>query len=185
MLQAARSSTIAFIAGFVGIANAQDTGVEVPVNPGFITLVADLDPRVDGDYVWDAAGGSAESGDRVQAHSLHHRPMGPAPDQQLTTDYPNLGNIYVTQADLCVAARRVLAGAQLYVTECSTSTTQSWIASSDGRVHPTDDTSLCVTIARGMPNGISLYNRDLTLEPCADYPLRLTAWSVPGGSLGS
>lgn len=178
-----RSSTITIIAGFASIANAQDTGVEVPANPGFMVLLADLDPSLDDEYCWDVLGGSAESGDRVQAHSCHNR-LGPAGDQELTSDYPNLGNIYVTQADLCVAARRVRPGGELFVAECSASTTQSWIASSDGRVHPADDTSLCVTIERGAPDGISLYNRHLTLEPCADYTPRLTAWSVPGGSVG-
>ena len=175
-------SFVPFIAAFASTASAQDTGA-VPDNPGFITLLADLDPSVDGDYCWDVVGGSAESGDRVQAHSCHNR-MGPEADQELTTDYPEVGNIYVTLADLCVAARRVVAGAQLYATECSTSTTQSWISSSDGRVHPADDTSLCVTIARGMPDGVSLYNRTLTLQPCADYTSRQTAWALPGGSVG-
>ena len=178
-----RSSTIPFLALFASTANAQDTGAAVPDNPGFITLLADLDPSVDGDYCWDVVGGSAESGDRVQAHSCHNR-LGPEADQELTTDYPDVGNIYVTLADLCVAARRVVAGAQLYVTECSTSTTQSWISSSDGRVHPADDTSLCVTVGRGMPDGVSLYNRTLTLQACADSTARLTAWSIPGGSVG-
>lgn len=179
-----RSSTIPLIAAFASAANAQDTGVERPANPGSVMLVADLDPNVDGAYCWDAVGGSAESGDRLQAHGCHDRPMGPAGDQQITGDYPNVGNLYFTQSDLCIAPRRVLAGAELFVTECSTSTSLSWIASSDGRVHPADDTSLCVTAGRGLPNGISLYKRSLTLEPCADYPARLTTWSVPGGSIG-
>ena len=177
-----RSSTFPLIAVFASTAHAQDTGTEVPENPGSIALVADLDPSIDGAYCWDAVGGSAEREDRLQAHGCHDRPMGPAGDQQITTDYPNLGNIYFTQSDLCVAPRRVIAGAQLYVTDCSTSTT--WIASSDGRVHPASDTSLCVTAGRGLPNGISLYKRDLTLESCADYPARLNTWSVPGGSIG-
>jgi hypothetical protein len=176
-------SSIVFATLFASTALAQDTGTAVPDNPGFITLLADLDPSVEGDYCWDAVGGSADSGDWMQAHSCHNR-MGPMSDQELTTDYPEVGNIYFTLADLCVAARRVVAGAQIYVAECSTSTTQSWISSSDGQVHPADDTSLCVTIARGRPDGVSLYNRGLTLQPCADYPLRQTAWSIPGGSVG-
>ena len=179
-----RSSTFSLIAALASTANAQDTGTEVPANPGSIMLVADLDPGIEGAYCWDAVGGSAEIGDRLQGHGCHDRPMGPAGDQELTSDYPNVGNIYATQSDLCIAPRRVLAGAELFVTECSTSTTLSWIASSDGRVHPADDTSLCVTIGPGRPNGISLYKRTLTLQPCADYPTRLNTWSVPGGSIG-
>jgi hypothetical protein len=176
-------STIPLLAGFAGIANAQDTGM-VPENPGFFILVANLDPALDDEYCWDVVGGSAESGDRVQAHSCHNR-LGPAGDQQFTTDYPNLGNIYVTQADLCLQARRLRAGSDLFVTECSSASSQVWVSSSDGRVHPSDDTSLCVTIERGMPDGVDLYNRHLTLETCTSVGTRLTSWSIPGGSVGS
>jgi hypothetical protein len=177
-----RVATVVLSSSILGVAYAQDTG-EVPGNPGFFILLANLDPALDDDYCWDVVGGSAESGDRMQAHSCHNR-LGPAGDQQFTSDYPSLGNIYVTQADLCVQARRLRAGSDLFVTECSSSSSQVWVSSSDGRVHPADDTSLCVTVERGMPDGIDLYNRHLTLETCADFSTRLTAWSIPGGSVG-
>jgi hypothetical protein len=177
----ARHLAIVSLTAFAAIARAQDTGL--PDNPGFFTLVEDLDPAIDGDYCWDVIGGTASTGKRVQAHSCHDFVM-PANDQQFTSDYPDLGNIYVTQADLCLQARRVRAGADLFVTACSSSSAQSWVSSADGQIHPADDTSLCITIERGAPDGVSLYNRGLLLQACADFASRLTEWSIPGGSVG-
>ena len=158
---------------------AQDTGT--PTNPGRIALVEWPD-----EYCADVIGGSVESGEVLQAHSCHGRGGVTPEDQEFTTDDPNVGNIYVTQADLCVQAVRLVAGARLKVSECSpTERRQVWISTEDGQIQPAYDTSLCWAMEPRPPAAPGNHKRTITLEPCADVDARFTVWSMPGGSVGS
>jgi hypothetical protein len=176
---------------FAGLdaARGDDTGMDLPPNPGTIRLVDELDPVPDGDaFCVDVRGGSTESGDLLQVHNCHLR-MGSVPeDQEYTTDYPGIGNIYATQADLCVEVRGpARAGASLRVVECSASSGQVWVAGADGWIHPASDTTLCWAVENvprtpGVPDRNT--KRGLTLETCEDVSARLVTWLVPGGSIG-
>jgi hypothetical protein len=162
-----------------GAALAQDTGA--PANPGRIALVEWPD-----EYCADAIGGSVEPGEILQAHTCHGRGGVTPEDQEFTTDYPNAGNIHVTQADLCIEAARLVAGGRLVVSTCSASDRrQMWVSSEDGQIHPASDTSLCWTVEQRPPAAPGNHKRDLTLEPCADVGARFATWSIPGGSVGS
>jgi hypothetical protein len=162
------------------VALAQDTGA--PANPGPIDLVAWRDDPHP--YCIDVSGTSPEPGDRVQVHDCHLRLGEIPPDQEYTTDYPSVGNIYLTQAELCVEARAV-AGARLVLAECSsTAARQLWVATEDdGQIHPASDTSLCWAMQTRPTPGT--HRRAVTLEPCADVNDRFLAWGIPGGSVGS
>jgi hypothetical protein len=180
-----------FFLGAAAVAHADDTGVPVPPNPGFIELVDELDrhPNPGDAYCVDIAGPTVEIGDGLQAHNCHTDRRGrPADDQRFTTDFPNLGNLYATVGHVCVEAQDVLPGGLLHVVECSPSSSQLWVASDDGQIHPADDTSLCLSVEtgpRGLPSGPGKNPaRDLTLETCAEVHWKLTTWFVPGGSVG-
>ncbi len=123
----------------------------------------------------------------MQAHTCHGRAGVVPEDQEYTTDYPDVGNIYVTQADLCVQAARTIAGGRLFVTTCSSDRRQMWVSSDDGQIHPASDPSLCWTvepIRPGEPDGPRSHKRELTLETCADVGAPYTTWWIPGGSVG-
>ena len=158
---------------------AQDTGA--PANPGRIELV-----QWPGEYCADVIGGSAELGDPLQAHTCHERRGAIPEDQEFTTDSPEVGNIYVTQADMCVEATRLVAGASLIVSECSTtSRRQRWISTDDGQIHPASDTSLCWAVETRPPGASGDHKRELMLRECSNVRTRFTVWSIPGGSVGS
>ena len=157
---------------------AQDTGA--PINPGRIELV-----EWPGEYCADVIGGSVESGEVLQAHTCHGRGGVTPEDQEFTTDSPDVGNIYVTQADLCVEAARLVAGGRLIVTECSaTDRRQLWVSTEDGQIQLASDTSLCWAVESRPPGAPGNHKRALTLEPCADVGPRFIVWSIPGGSVG-
>ena len=160
-------------------ASAQDTGAAA--NPGRIELV-----EWPGEYCADVIGGSVEPGEVLQAHTCHGRAGVTPEDQEYTTDSPGAGNIYVTQADLCVAAARMVAGGRLIVTECSaTDRRQLWVSTEDGQIHPASDTSLCWAVESRPPAAPGNHKRDLTLEACSDVNTRFIVWSIPGGSIGT
>ena len=83
---------------------AVDTGAVEPAR-GSIILADQLDEKADGDlYCAEVLGVTVDEGDRMQVHTCKDRPL-PAEDADFTNDYPDSGNIYVTQADsLCRGA---------------------------------------------------------------------------------
>jgi hypothetical protein len=159
---------------------AQDTGA--PANPGHLALLEWLDDTYP--FCADVIGGTPEPGKILQTHDCHDR-MGVIPeDQEFTTNYPDVGSIYLTQADLCIAAGRLVAGSRLVVSECSaTDRRQRWVSTEDGQIHPASNTDLCWAMET-RPSGTS-HKRELTLETCADVEARFVTWSIPGGSVGS
>ena len=158
---------------------AQDTGE--PANPGHLALLEWLDSTFP--YCADVIGGTPEVGKILQTHDCHERMGVIPPDQEVTTNYPDVGNLYLTQADLCIAAGRLVAGSRLSVVECSsTDRRQLWVSTDDGQIHPVGNTDLCWTMADTL--GMS-HKRDLTLENCADFDALYNAWQIPGGSVGS
>jgi hypothetical protein len=169
---------------------AVDSGAVVPANPGSVILVDPLDEAADGEfYCADVLGSTVDEGDRMQVHTCNHRPL-PAEDMEFTTDYPHSGNIYVTQADLCVAARRLRAGSYLNVVACSARDAhQQWDSKGDGQIHLASDDTLCWAVDPGL-HGLcgnprcTNYKRTLRLQPCADYDATFITWSIPGGAVG-
>ena len=159
---------------------AQDTGTFE--NPWHIELA-----EWPGEFCADALGASAESGEMLQAHHCSSSPSGGIyPDQKFTTDYPLTGNIYVTEADLCVTAPRVTAGGRLILTECDAmDRRQLWVSTEDGQIHPARDPDLCWAVEARPPASPGSHKRTLTLETCSDVNSRYTVWWIPGGSVGS
>jgi hypothetical protein len=159
------------------VASAQDTGA--PANPGWIEVA-----ELPGDCA-DVITGRANPGEPLQVHACHLRDGAIPGDQEFTTDTPRVGNIYITQADFCVEAERVEAGAGLIVARCSTGPRQRWVSTDDGQIHPKSDTTLCWAVGGNRPGPGGGHTRELTLEVCSDVAARLTAWSIPGGSVGT
>ena len=159
---------------------AQDTGV--PENPGHIELA-----EWPGEYCADIIGGSVEDGEILQAHTCSTGPSGDiTPDQEFTTDTPNVGNLYITQADFCVSASRLAAGSHLVVADCaSRDRRQMWTSSADGQIHPASDSSLCWAVEAKPPSAPGGHKRTLSLQACSDVNSRYTVWLIPGGSVGS
>lgn len=158
---------------------AQDTGT--PANPGHLAVLEYLDSTYP--YCADVIGGTPEVGKILQTHDCHERMGVIPPDQEFTSDYPNVGNLYLTQVDLCISASRLVAGARLTVAECSSRDRhQLWVSTDDGQIHPASDTDLCWTMDDHL--GTS-HKRDLTLEACSDYDSQYNTWQIPGGSVGS
>ncbi len=168
---------------------AVDTGAVEPAR-GSIILADQLDEKADGDlYCAEVLGVTVDEGDRMQVHTCKDRPL-PAEDADFTNDYPDSGNIYVTQADLCVAVQRLRAGSYLDVVACSArDARQQWDSKGDGQIHPASDESLCWAVDPGTSGRCgnptcTKYKRTLTLQPCADYDTRFITWSIPGGAVG-
>jgi hypothetical protein len=157
---------------------AQDTGA--PANPGHLALLEYLDSTYP--YCADVIGGTPTVGKILQTHDCHERMGVIPPDQDFTTDYPDVGNLYLTQADFCISAGRLIAGSRVTVAECSaTDRHQLWVSTDDGQIHPASNTALCWTMAETL--GMS-HKRDLTLENCADFDSKYNTWQIPGGSVG-
>jgi hypothetical protein len=177
-----RATTLLFLCS--GAAFAQDMP-EPPANPNFILLADPLDETRGDMYCADVAGSDVTSGNLMQAHTC----KDPANDELFTTDSPRLGNVLVTDHDLCVLARRVEAGAQLNIGACRMDSRQRWISSETGQIHPVDDETLCWTVStapRGLPAGAGgdHLKRALTLQPCDDFDSKYNTWILPGGHVG-
>jgi hypothetical protein len=174
-------------AAAAAVAYAQDTGAIEPAS-GSIILVDPLEEAADGEFFCgDIVGLGIDEGDRMQARTCSSRLLPPE-DMDFTIDYPRSGNIYVTQADLCVEAQRLRAGSYLTVVACSArDERQQWDSKVDGQIHPASDESLCWTVGPGLACGephCTDYKRTLTLQPCADYDTTFITWSIPGGAVG-
>jgi hypothetical protein len=156
----------------------------VAQDSGLIPLDDPLDQPAGDSYCVDVSGLVVDSGIMMQAHTCKS-PI--TEDQVFTVDEPLLGNVSVTDYDLCVTASRVAAGARLVTAECTRAATQRWVSSADGQIHPTGDRSLCWTVdarPRGAPAGGGYLKRTLTLQACADFDAEYNTWVVPGGSVG-
>jgi hypothetical protein len=152
----------------------------------WIALEDPLDETAGDLYCLDVSGTVVDAPLLMQAHTCKEPPVE---DQLFTVDYPRLGNISVTDYDYCVAPRRVGAGATVFTTACRRDTKQRWISTPDGQIHPSGDTSLCLTVddaAAGTPagGGGDYWKRTLSLQACDDFDPEYNTWIIPGGSIG-
>jgi hypothetical protein len=162
-----------------GPAVAQDAAIL----SDYIELEAPLDQPAGEFYCADVVGMDVDVDLRVQSHTC----KAPRNDQLFTVNTPRMGNVYVTEHDLCVEARIVTEGAELYTAECRRSPTQRWRSTPDGQIHPASDASLCWTVNPGPTGDVAgggNLKRTLTLRPCADFRPEYNTWVIPGGSIG-
>jgi Ricin-type beta-trefoil lectin domain len=166
-----------------------DTGVEpVPANPNFIVLADMLDEAPDMQhYCADVAGSDVKTGTHMQAHTC----KVPTDDELFTTNSPKRGNIYVTDHDMCITAESIAIGSELIVKPCrTTSATQIWQSTIDGKIQPRSDASLCWTVDTKIHGHVAgamgdHLKRVLTLQVCDDFDDKYNTWILPGGFVGS
>jgi hypothetical protein len=156
-------------------------------NPGFVVLVAQLDEAKGNDwYCTDVAGSEVLTDSFLQAHTCKE----PTHDELFETNSPSVGNIYVSDHNLCLTAARVTAGSEIIVTPCdSLDTRQQWVSTAGGQIQPVDDPTLCWTVDTkliGAPAGASNdhLQRAMSLQACADFDAKYTTWLIPGGYVG-
>ena len=159
-----------------------------PPNPGFVMLLDPLDSPKDAHYCADVAGKGVEADDILNAHTC----KAPIDNEPFATDSPEFGQIASANfSKLCIESGSVTEGGSLRMETCSTATTQSWVSSEAGEIHPADDLTLCwvVDSEAGTPVGGGAGNgelrRPLTLERCDSVEDARKLWAVPCGNVGT
>ena len=159
-----------------------------PPNPGFIMLVDPLDSPKDAHYCADVAGAGVEKDDVVQAHTCAF----PIDNEPFATDAPEFGQIAaVNYKNLCVEAKSVDVDGLVRIEECSSSTTQNWVSSVAGEIHPADNLDLCwvVSDAAGQPAGggasTTELRRQISIQRCDSVADMYKLWVVPCGNVGT
>jgi hypothetical protein len=114
----------------------------------------------------------------LQAHTC--KPIETAEDELFAFDFPNGGQIFMEEYDVCVEADGAIAGAELYFRPCSDSPNQVFTVDED-IIFLGDgiQDGLCVSVdpAPGIPTGgPSHLRRDVTLQPCDSTDPSIARW---------
>ena len=111
------------------------------------------------------------------------------PDTTFRVDYPEQGQIYAIDIDLCVQAISFARGAHLKMAECSETNLQRFIYAEDQtvRLRSADNTrELCMVVnpSAGVPmDGAGKHlRREVFMYECGRADLKHAQWMIPEGS---
>ncbi|MBX2847998.1 MAG: c-type cytochrome [Acidiferrobacterales bacterium] len=111
------------------------------------------------------------------------------PDTAFRVDYPNQGQIYAIDLDLCVQAISLARGAHIKLQECSDSNLQRFIYAEDEtvRLRNEDNTrELCLVVnpSAGVPmDGAGRHlRREVFMYECGRVDAKHAQWVIPEGS---
>ncbi len=121
-------------------------------------------------------GSGAQFRSALQAHTCKPDDNN---DQQFTRR-PASGQLYMDEYDLCLQPENLVAGAELYLRECSDTPLQAFEITTDGLIRLDDDGpgELCVAVAPGEGDRINSIHlrRDLSVVACDATASDLMSW---------
>ena len=112
---------------------------------------------------------------------VHSCKEGYFKDGTWMVDYPQPGQIYLPEYELCVAAESLQDGAKVILQNCSDEPLQQLVFRDDGKVEVMSDLSdgLCLAVGEtSRPTGNNL-RRETRFTCCDDTNEQLTQWILP------
>lgn len=113
---------------------------------------------------------------------VHSCKEGLFKDGTWRVDYPLLGNIYLPEYELCVAAESLQEGANVILQSCSDAPLQQFVFRDDGKVEVTSDSveKYCIAVGEtSRPTGNNL-RRETRIASCGSTDESYTQWILPG-----
>ena len=114
----------------------------------------------------------------LMAHTLKR--FGSA-DEMFTLNYPEEGQIYAAEYDLCIEASGTKPGDKLMLKKPSDSHLQRFVLTEEGKLVLKDHPQIGFTVADGKGSkagGPSHLRRDLDLQDVTQAPAKLTTWKL-------
>ena len=114
----------------------------------------------------------------LMAHTL--KCFGSA-DEMFRMNYPEEGQIYAAEYDLCIEASGTKPGDKLMLKKPSDSPLQRFVLTDDGKLVLKDHPAIGFTVASGngqKAGGPSHLRRDLNLQNVTTAPAKLTTWKL-------
>ncbi len=96
-------------------------------------------------------------------------------------DYPQPGQIYLPEYELCVAAESLQEGANVILQSCSDAPSQHFVFRDDGKVEVTSDSpeKFCLAVGEtSRPTGNNL-RRQTRMTSCGETNESFTQWILP------
>jgi cytochrome c553 len=96
-------------------------------------------------------------------------------------DYPQPGQIYLPEYELCAAAESIEEGANVVLKECSDALPQKFVFRDDGKIEVSSDSSekFCLGVGEtSRPTGNNL-RRETRITSCAETNEQFTQWILP------
>ena len=160
----------------------QPTATHIPVTDEIASVFIQLTDPLDEPqfYCLDVPGSgtAVRLQSPLQAHTC--KPIETAEDELFAFDFPNDGQIYMEEYDLCVEAGEAKAGSALFFRPCSDAATQFFSVDIDIiRLGDGIRDGLCLSVdpAPGIPTGgPSHLRRDVTLQPCESLDPSISRW---------
>lgn len=125
--------------------------------------------------------GYASTTDTSAPVIVHSCKQGQWKDGTWRANYPNIGQIYLPDYELCVAAGALEHDAEVFLEECSTSPLQYFAFRGNGTVESItdDEQKFCLAVGEvSRPTGSNL-RRQTRMADCATTPEEYTRWILP------